>query len=354
MQAVDTRDTSRHAHRHVDFQENIIISNSSAGWVWSHPGATLNMAFPEGDSEPQLSSGTSNLVQLQIVLKRPAGPEEIVRRVTKDHEVVEVDGFIFKRKRRDPPESPKELLPPAEVDPTTSPITEGSGQGDGQVGHRHVPSPTKDVSPLPPAATHVVSTQEELQYLVHLLLRSELRKLSGSDTLRAQEAAAGVAAKFKEKLSEVWPPEPLCLPQDLSEKGHVQGCRTRLKHILCERIAKLEGEREEWKALEERYRQMMKDCRSTASPEDHSMDTEVLDLEDICDLKDTSKEAHEVIAIKVEALCSMLSKAEQLVAVAEQTCGALQSEFHSTAFRTFAHVDSPKWLIRQLLGPTKE
>eukprot|EP00798_Chlamydomonas_sp_ICE-L_P010242 gene10242-8159_t len=65
-------------------------------------------------------------------------------------------------------------------------------------------------------------------------------------------------------------------------------------------------------------------------------------------LQATQEETHAKLTLQVESLCAVLSKVDCLVATAEQACSMLQADYHQDKFKTFPHVNSPAWLIREI------
>ncbi len=53
----------------------------------------------------------------------------------------------------------------------------------------------------------------------------------------------------------------------------------------------------------------------------------------------------------MEGLVAMVGGVEELVARANRYCSAMQANYHATKFRSFAHIDSPARLIKELVKP---
>mmetsp|Transcript_21364 Transcript_21364/g.46718 ORF Transcript_21364/g.46718 Transcript_21364/m.46718 type:complete len:400 (+) Transcript_21364:115-1314(+) len=66
-------------------------------------------------------------------------------------------------------------------------------------------------------------------------------------------------------------------------------------------------------------------------------------------LKAKQEEVHTQLTVQIEAMSSMMSKVETILAQAEQACVMLQSGYHQEKFKTFQHVNSPAWLIQEIL-----
>jgi hypothetical protein len=55
-------------------------------------------------------------------------------------------------------------------------------------------------------------------------------------------------------------------------------------------------------------------------------------------------------AAQVEWLGGFLAKVDALVSRGDEACTLLQADYHEDKFRTFPHVNSPGWLIDQIVS----
>jgi hypothetical protein len=67
-------------------------------------------------------------------------------------------------------------------------------------------------------------------------------------------------------------------------------------------------------------------------------------------LKETEEVVNSSLALQVESLSSFLAKVGALVAKGEAACAMLQADYHQEKFKTFPHMNSPAWLIRQIVN----
>ena len=67
-------------------------------------------------------------------------------------------------------------------------------------------------------------------------------------------------------------------------------------------------------------------------------------------LKETEEAVNSSLALQVESLSAFLAKVGALVAKGEAACAMLQADYHQEKFKTFPHMNSPAWLIRQIVN----
>ncbi|KAG1658936.1 hypothetical protein FOA52_007128 [Chlamydomonas sp. UWO 241] len=67
-------------------------------------------------------------------------------------------------------------------------------------------------------------------------------------------------------------------------------------------------------------------------------------------LADTEAGVNAELAVQVEWLGGFLSKVDALVSRGDEACMLLQADYHADKFRTFPHVNSPGWLIDQIVS----
>ena len=67
-------------------------------------------------------------------------------------------------------------------------------------------------------------------------------------------------------------------------------------------------------------------------------------------LKETEEAVNSSLELQVESLSAFLAKVGALVAKGEAACAMLQADYHQDKFKTFPHMNSPAWLIRQIVN----
>lgn len=81
-------------------------------------------------------------------------------------------------------------------------------------------------------------------------------------------------------------------------------------------------------------------------------DAEDVDPPEAKELRQLQADVHREVALQVEGLCMLVGDVEELADVADQSAHAMQAQYHAEKFKTFAHMDSPDRLIRDILRPT--
>ncbi|KAL0051387.1 hypothetical protein WJX82_006470 [Trebouxia sp. C0006] len=304
----------------------------------------------------------SPAVRLHINIDDKPPAQEVIRKVTQAHEVVEVDGFVFKRKRSVSHGIPTELedlsagSPSVPLDPAVARVVEnvlgtfvqsvqsaaadGTFQADSQTG--------------PKAAKTTPDAEDDVMFKVDL----EARKAG----LRAQLAAF---TKKEEEWQEVltqqdtWQhaaepssPQARAQPGNLpADAAHATGA----EEAAFVSAGNAQGGAPAPEADDHAVQAHLADALVPAGA-DQSAAALVGQAGSLLPgeaglLRKAEVEAHRKVAMQVEGLCSMVSGVEELVAKAEKHCTAMQARYHQERFRTHPHIDSPAKLIQELLKP---
>eukprot|EP00884_Botryococcus_braunii_P022208 jgi/Botrbrau1/8671/Bobra.0087s0024.1 len=309
----------------------------------------------------------SPVVRLHISLTGDVDhPQEVIRKVTEDFEEVEVDGFVFKRKRQI-----------AEQQSSRQPADEYQQTEQSQIANVHqsacIPERHAHLIPVD-AATLEIKAEALLKTIeadndIPQVLPGFCERLAES---ALQEAA--IPEGVKQRLAATWPADVamavrqalangtlICdRPDKPDSREHAtdiekENRRIRLAYLQT-RVQTLEREKEEWQRLAEEHHQMAEELGLTpadaASPQDRMAPDaaeEALALSQ--DLSSARQDAHRQICLQVEGLSALVEGVEELVGRAERQCGLLQAHWHRDKFRKFPHVDSPARLIRDIIQP---
>lgn len=121
--------------------------------------------------------------------------------------------------------------------------------------------------------------------------------------------------------------------------------------LLQQRLKSLEDEEASWLELRAKCQAPPSDAL-TKAPE-AIVGEESMDIDPpVCVtlLKDTEEVVNSSLALQVESLSAFLAKVGALVAKGEAACAMLQADYHQEKFKTFPHMNSPAWLIRQIVN----
>ncbi|KAG2432795.1 hypothetical protein HXX76_008529 [Chlamydomonas incerta] len=118
---------------------------------------------------------------------------------------------------------------------------------------------------------------------------------------------------------------------------------------LRAKLVVLEQEEEAWLQLQAKYPDAALaaalDSKRTVADEAAAAAVPRICLDDVCA---EQRRADMQLGFQVEALSTMLDKAEQLVEQAQQACSLLQAEYHRENFQAYVHVNSPQMLVKIL------
>jgi len=150
---------------------------------------------------------------------------------------------------------------------------------------------------------------------------------------------------------------------------------------LRARLARFEQEEQEWRNLLTKVKEMQGELESQAAAalehthnnnnnnninnndmdedgqqqrqqeENENNAAEEVDPPEAKDLRQLQADVHRELALQVEGLCMLVGDVEELADAADQSAHAMQAQYHAEKFKTFAHMDSPERLIRNILRP---
>ncbi|RMZ53298.1 hypothetical protein APUTEX25_004786, partial [Auxenochlorella protothecoides] len=271
---------------------------------------------------------------VKLVLKLQEGSttvqepdREVVKGIVHGYEVVEVDGFTYKRRRQQSPVAGIENTPPN----ATPVATPGPP----------IPGPPPP-APTPPPACPSLATQ----LAVRRYLKEHTSQLP--EVAEPADRLAAVAASVGETVLDT------CTDEAVT---------TALTSILQRFLLRIRTE-----AAAGRLGCQVWEARDDAAPPDHSAEsfapdlqarkaglrarlTRYADPEAVGTLRALRAEVHAHMALQVEGLCMLTADVASLVESAGVQARAAQHEFHQERFRAFSHVDSPARLIQALTQP---
>ncbi|KFM28382.1 hypothetical protein F751_5295 [Auxenochlorella protothecoides] len=277
---------------------------------------------------------TSRTPRVKLVLKLQEGSttvqepdREVVKGIVHGYEVVEVDGFTYKRRRQQSPVAGIENTPPN----ATPVATPGPP----------IPGPPPP-APTPPPACPSLATQ----LAVRRYLKEHTSQLP--EVAEPADRLAAVAASVGETVLDT------CTDEAVT---------TALTSILQRFLLRIRTE-----AAAGRLGCQVWEARDDAAPPDHSAEsfapdlqarkaglrarlTRYADVEAVGTLRALRAEVHAHMALQVEGLCMLTADVASLVESAGVQARAAQHEFHQERFRAFSHVDSPARLIQALTQP---
>ena len=73
--------------------------------------------------------------------------------------------------------------------------------------------------------------------------------------------------------------------------------------------------------------------------------------EEIAALRALRQDMHRKVTMQVDGVCMLVGNIEDLIDRANLIAQEVHMEHHKKRFERFPHVDSPKFLIKKLLGP---
>eukprot|EP00887_Chlorella_sp_A99_P004054 scaffold11.g4054.t1 len=319
--------------------------------------------------------------KIQLILnvgEQPPGgarAREVIKKVTRGHEVVEVDGFTFKRARtstapenRGPNHSPSQLSAAAAPRPAASPATRRPG------------APATGAGATPLSSSAPAATAQQLAALCSRLCLEEAAALGSEGQLAealqqiaggfgaavAQAAAAGQirvaqagAAPQRQAAAHAQgatlpAPAPQRHPSSESEAATPEEAEWQALLGKAERLPELEAGAEAAAAADQQQRQQQQEDGSAGDPRP----PEAVVLEQL------HRDAHRRLAMQagrgggraasaarpVEGVCMLVGDVEELVERASRNAQAVQAGYHAHKFQPFPHVESPAHLIKLLVA----
>lgn len=333
-----------------------------------------------------LQDSESEVVKVQFVLQKRQdvpGPKEVVRMCTaKGNEVVDVAGFTFIRKRKaeDPADAPSgssgaathAACPQDQPSPCRQHQPPDAGMSAGEEAEaagqllalEQLPSSTAGA----PQQTLAEEVQGLLQYLptgcpkavaaqwlVDRTLRLAAQRAGGGEASAAE--AAALSAAFAQALDgEVSAARALLLGgfedvqrfEQLPPLVRELCAGERVAAGLRQQLRELQAEEHAWRQLEGKYAsgaQQQQPAGAQPGPAPLVVDVPAVDVQP---LADAQSRANMELEMQVEAITSMVDKAEVLVARAEQACALLQADYHKEHFQAYPHINSPLVLVKLL------
>ncbi|KAL6769442.1 hypothetical protein ACKKBG_A31035 [Auxenochlorella protothecoides x Auxenochlorella symbiontica] len=316
---------------------------------------------------------TSRTPRVKLVLKLQEGSttvqepdREVVKGIVHGYEVVEVDGFTFKRRRQQNPVAGIENTPPN----ATPVATPGPP----------IPGPPPPAPTPPPACPSLATQLAVRRYLKEHT--SQLPEVAEpADRLAAVAASVGetvldtctdeavttaltsILQRFLLRIRteaaagrlgcQVWEVRDDAAPPDHSAESFAPDLQAR-KAGLRARLTRYADEEKEWHALLESVRSSSGVAgglipeEPEAGPAPPAPEPEP---EAVGTLRALRAEVHAHMALQVEGLCMLTADVASLVESAGVQARAAQHEFHQERFRAFSHVDSPARLIQALTQP---
>lgn len=283
-------------------------------------------------------SPAASRVQVRLTVR----DVEKVRVISEEQEEVEVDGFTFRRKRRRP------ATPPADISASTGnsdvagcDCTQEQSLGDCQVQTdaqqctetaAEEGMPSSDIAPLTKLQPIGVHVPADLAMVEALLLR----ELLGEGYLDKQtcEKVCSHACGWLAKTSG-------CDYIPAMQPTRVDASAAILKQYLGE----LTKQQEAWESMITKSTSAL---TVAAKKRPEPSDLPGVALRGATSL--AVARASGSITLQADALSSMVEGLEDLARKADEICNQLQAEYHQDKFSVFAHVNSPAWLIKQLVG----
>lgn len=111
-------------------------------------------------------------------------------------------------------------------------------------------------------------------------------------------------------------------------------------------------EEREWHELLAKVEEL--DIEDAAVAEDESASVGAVEkyaAEEIAALRALRQDVHRKVTMQVDGVCMLVGNIEDLIDRAHQTAQEVHMEHHKKIFESFPHVDSPKFLIKKILGP---
>mmetsp|Transcript_35010 Transcript_35010/g.99239 ORF Transcript_35010/g.99239 Transcript_35010/m.99239 type:complete len:314 (-) Transcript_35010:97-1038(-) len=282
------------------------------------------------------------------VQETPCAPK--LKEVTNGYEVYEVDGFIFKRRRKNPPEPPPVAQAITQTEPENAEDTAQPppDNQETQLAVRNPPEEALETLFVPTTAEGIVKLCEQVSSQVIQEKASSL----------GEEAARMVSAAVQSWLSGL----PGCITA-LAEPRHGERAprppaaaglddNQMKKSLLRTYLAKYLEEEREWLELEQQISSgLLQDSCGKAGALDgmdgaFTVDKQTKAVQE--KLASVSQAAHQTLALQVEAYSGLVGGVEVLLQKAEQTCAVMQAEYHQRKFQGYPHVNSPAALIKGL------
>ncbi|PNW77625.1 hypothetical protein CHLRE_10g444950v5 [Chlamydomonas reinhardtii] len=321
----------------------------------------------------------------------PVIGEQLQKRASKGNELVQVNGFTFIRKRKTTAAAPADvavdaaasapvLLQPEAGGGAEPAVEQDAGPhqdtvvgseelldaaelqedgGDAQPSSSGVQAERNVAAEVASLASFVPS-QCPAGMAVTWMLEQALNLAVNADADSVDAAvAAQVLSRFRTGLDE-----QVAGAQQLLEAGSAEELQcydalpgmvkqlcagSRAAAGLRAKLAALEQEEAAWLQLQAKYPEAALAAALASRPAAAS-EAAAAAVPRVClnDVLAAQRRADMQLGFQVEALGTMLDKAEQLVEQAQQACSLLQAEYHKENFQVYAHVNSPQVLVKIL------
>lgn len=263
------------------------------------------------------------LVRIEVAeTRRRAAPT--LKKTGKDYQVYEVDGFVFKRKRK-----VEEI--------------------------QEVSTPVDQVIPAAPSAPSLPILRPLPGVdLLSICREVSTQALESSGTV-PEDLATATASAVKSWLGQVEasllqeePAKPEVSVSDATDVCAIYEASPHTnKSMLRTILARMNSEEQHWISLQEGL-----EANQISSDEQLWQEMEgaftlgqetKLAQESLVEARRT---AHGKLSLQVEAYSGLVGGMESLLSTVEQACNVMQAEYHRDKFRAFVHVDSPATLIK--------
>ncbi|KAG2448928.1 hypothetical protein HYH02_006276 [Chlamydomonas schloesseri] len=318
--------------------------------------------------------------------------EQSHKREARGHEVVKVNGLTIIRKRKAPPAAALAQIPiqqqpdasssggesppaiPADVaaqDPGAPLLGEGFSAADKPLDESGQPQPddvgapaSRNLSAEVCSLVTFVPPQCPASTAVGWILEQALSRAVGAAPDSAEATASSqVVSSFRAGLeAQVADAQRLLAAGGAEDLQRYDALPGLVKHLcagsraaagLRAKLAALEQEEEAWLQLQVKYPDaalaaaLDNKLASAGGEGDVAAAIRILPvcLDDVCIAQ---RRADMQLGFQVDALGTMLDKAEQLVEQAQQACSLLQAEYHKENFQAYVHVNSPQVLVKIL------
>ncbi|CAL5228966.1 g12199 [Coccomyxa viridis] len=310
------------------------------------------------------------------------GRRETIIRVTKDHEVVDVDGFVFKRKRRMPlsenanvPDEQAKRFKICDTDKAWNQLqirnqddgNSSPSQRAGDRGDRHIVGEAANHGGAAVTASIAQAALESLPFegasegsrLMALCQRciedvvAGAEELSGAEQLQDMLAAflSAVEASLEDgtlQAADAAPTSNAALEEQRVLLAQLQS----EQDVLQSRLQAFEQEEQDWL-------QLMKETENTAeeaSPGAAAGDDDVVepagfDSAVTESLRQAHVSTHRTLTFQVDGLCAMVEGVQDLVARAEQISAKEFDVLFKKNFSALPGLSSPARLIREMVKP---
>jgi len=263
-----------------------------------------------------------------------------LRKTTAGYDVFEVDGFVFKRKRKAAEAQLEQIAAPEHPEPTQNEETP-TPTPENEVSHLEAAPATAGLEPLPGALSGA-----DLLAACREAATSALGAVEADVRATAEAAAQAWLAAVEGATGGLPAAEPAAVEAAAvceEEEAELHAKKSMLRTIL----ARMDAEERDWLALQGQLEDRQAPCEEALWQEMEGAFTQDEGTQWAAEsLLAARAGAHRKLALQVEAYAGLVGGVEALLSTAEQACSAMQAEYHRDKFRAFPHVDSPATLIK--------